>query len=71
MAGRLVESASAIDAMRQRLQQAVTVTAWNDETMLGRLALKLDAELPGMDAFVIDDAGFPKKWKHSVGVQRQ
>jgi SRSO17 transposase len=71
MAGRLVDAASEIEAMRQRLQQAVTVAEWRDERMLERLAAKLDAELPGVEAFVVDDTGFAKKGDHSVGVQRQ
>jgi len=71
MAGRLVDDASEVEAMRQRLQQAVTVAAWADETMLSRLAKKLDEELPGVEAFVIDDTGFAKRGDHSVGVQRQ
>lgn len=71
IAGRLVDSASEIQAMRQRLQQAVVVAEWPDDQMLSRLAAKLDDELPGVEAFVIDDTGFPKKGAHSVGVQRQ
>jgi SRSO17 transposase len=71
MAGRLVDDESEMEAMRQRLQQAVTVAAWSDGEVLARLARKLDAELPGVEAFVIDDTGFPKKGRHSVGVQRQ
>jgi SRSO17 transposase len=71
MAGRLVDAASEIEAMRQRLQQAVTIATWSDDEVLARLATKLDEELPGIEAFVIDDTGFPKKGEHSVGVQRQ
>jgi SRSO17 transposase len=71
VAGRLVDSAAEIEAMRQRLQQAVVVAQWPDEQMLSRLATKLDQELPGIEALVIDDTGFPKKGTHSVGVQRQ
>jgi SRSO17 transposase len=71
MAGRLVDDESEIEAMRQRLQQAVTIAAWSDSEVLARLSKKLDAELPGVEALVIDDTGFPKKGKHSVGVQRQ
>lgn len=71
IAGRLVDAADEIEAMRQRLQQAVVVADWADDQMLSRLALKLDEELPGIEALVIDDTGFPKKGEHSVGVQRQ
>ena len=38
IAGRLVDSAAEIEAMRQRLQQAVVVAQWPDEQMLARLA---------------------------------
>ena len=57
--------------MRQRLQQCVTVSDWSDDELRRRLALKLDAELPDVEALVIDDTGFPKKGKASVGVARQ
>ena len=57
--------------MRQRLQQCVTVSPWSDEEMWRRLAIKMDAELPDLEAWVADDTGFPKKGTHSVGVQRQ
>src|SRR6266849_2815991 len=71
MAGRLVDQKSEIQGMRQRLQQCVTVSAWSDDEMLLRLALKAEAELPEVEAWVVDDTGFPKKGNHSVGVQRQ
>jgi SRSO17 transposase len=71
MAGRLVDHKSEIQAMRQRLQQCVTVSPWSDEEMWLRLALKAEAELPEVQAWVVDDTGFPKKGTHSVGVQRQ
>jgi SRSO17 transposase len=71
MAARLVDDPAEIQAMRQRLQQAVVIASWADEEMRKRLALKLDAELPGVEALVVDDTGFPKKGTHSVGVTRQ
>lgn len=71
MAARLVDDPSEMEAMRQRLQQAVVIADWPDEEMFRRLALKLDVELPGVEALVIDDTGFPKKGVHSVGVARQ
>ena len=57
--------------MRQRLQQAVTVASWGDDELFRRIARKVDGELPGIEAFVVDDTGFPKKGRHSVGVARQ
>ena len=71
MAGRLVDDACEIQAMRQRLQECVSVSGWSDEAMFRRLARKLERELPGLEALVIDDTGFPKKGIHSVGVARQ
>ena len=71
MAARLVDDASEIEAMRQRLQQAVVIAEWADDEMRARLARKLDAELPAVEALVVDDTGFPKKGTHSVGVARQ
>src|SRR5262249_12131383 len=71
MAARLVDDASEIEAMRQRLQQAVCVSSWSDSELLARLARKIDRELPATEALVIDDTGFPKKGTFSVGVARQ
>lgn len=71
MAARLVDDASEIQAMRQRLQQAVVIADWADDEMRSRLARKLETELPGVEALVVDDTGFPKKGTHSVGVARQ
>jgi SRSO17 transposase len=71
MAGRLVDKEHEREAMRQRLQQCVSVAEWSDAEMRRRLALKLEEKLPKVEAFVLDDTGFPKKGVHSVGVARQ
>ena len=71
MAERLVEDRSLVEGTRQRLQQAVAVADWDDGVMYQRIAQRVDTRLRGVDAFVIDDTGFPKKGWSSVGVQRQ
>jgi SRSO17 transposase len=71
MAARLVDSADEIGAMRQRLLDCVGQSKWSDAEMLRRVALKLERELPGIEAMVVDDTGFPKKGTHSAGVARQ
>lgn len=71
IAARLVDNKSEIEAMRQRLLQAVNVAKWPEQEVFSRLAVKLDNELPGVEAFVVDDTGFAKKGAHSVGVHRQ
>lgn len=70
MAGRLVDDETEIEAMRQRLQQCVTISDWADAEVRRRVALKFEHEIEP-EAFVFDDTGFPKKGEHSVGVQRQ
>jgi SRSO17 transposase len=71
MAGRLVDDANQIGAMRQRLLDCVGKADWNESEVLRRLACKLERELPGVEALVVDDTGFPKKGELSVGVARQ
>lgn len=71
IAARLVDRATEVQAMRQRLQQCVVVSPWDATEMFARVARTVDRELPALDAFVVDDTGFPKKGTHSVGVARQ
>src|ERR1700689_4082611 len=49
MAARLIEDERQIPAMRQRLQQCVVTSPWSDAEMFGRLARKLERELPGIE----------------------
>jgi SRSO17 transposase len=70
MAERLSEFGDA-EALRQRMQQAVVVAKWSETELFRRVAERLNAELPELEAFVVDDTGFPKKGEHSVGVARQ
>jgi SRSO17 transposase len=71
MAARLVGEPGEVQAMRQRLQQCVTVSTWAEKELFRRIAVKVEAEMPGVEALVIDDTGFAKKGEHSVGVARQ
>lgn len=47
------------------------MSAWSDDEVRARLACKVQDELPEIEALVMDDTGFPKQKKHSVGVARQ
>jgi len=71
IAARLVDDVSEVEGMRQRLLQCVAVSKWAEAEVFRRIAIKVDAELPEVEALVIDDTGFPKKGEHSVGVARQ
>src|SRR3954466_9803555 len=52
IAARLVDSTSEIEGMRQRLQQCVAVSKWAEKEMFRRIAAKVDAELPDVEALV-------------------
>ena len=64
-----------VSAKHQSLLHFVGQSPWSDEALLTRVR---DWVLPRMierggpiTAWIIDDTGFPKKGKHSVGVARQ
>jgi SRSO17 transposase len=71
MAARLSDHEDEVEALRQRLQEAVVISTWSDDLVRKRLAVLIDRRLPDVEALVIDDTGFPKKGNHSVGVARQ
>ena len=58
----------------QSLLHFVAIAPWSDEAVLAKVRQivlpKIEA-LGAIEASIIDDTGFPKKGKHSVGVARQ
>jgi SRSO17 transposase len=70
MGRRLATCDDELESMRQRLQQCVSISNWADEEVRRRLALRFEEQLEP-EAFIVDDTGFPKKGKLSVGVKRQ
>ena len=63
-----------VRSMHQSLHHLVADAPWNDEEMLAEVRRQV---LPTMEkdgpvvAWIVDDTGFPKQGKHSVGVARQ
>jgi SRSO17 transposase len=59
------------DADEQSLQQMVSASPWDHDGVRETLAVRMSQELFPRPGWIIDDTGFPKQGKHSVGVARQ
>ena len=69
-----VTAPTRVPAQHQSLLHFVGNAAWSDEAVLAKvraLVLPAVARSGPIEAWIIDDTGFPKKGRHSVGVTRQ
>lgn len=72
MAARL--DPTRVQARHQSLQNFVSQSAWDDDAVMlaaRQCALPAMQEHGGIEAWMVDDTGYPKQGKHSVGVARQ
>jgi len=69
-----VTAPARVSAKHQSLLHFVANAPWSDERVLSRiqaLTLPIIEGSGAIEAWIIDDTGFPKKGRHSVGVARQ
>ncbi len=64
---------SHVSARHQALHHFVAKSEWSDDAVMARVQKWVLAKMPRSQSvyWIIDDTGFPKKGKHSVGVARQ
>ena len=74
IAARATADGEECERMQARLLNFLRDSPWNDRSVRRESALHavkcLEAQEP-VSTWIIDDTGFPKQGKHSVGVQRQ
>jgi SRSO17 transposase len=58
-------------AKHQSMHHFVAKAEWNDAALLGAVRTQVLPALGAIEAWIVDDTGYPKKGKHSVGVTRQ
>ena len=74
IAARACADEKKVDAVHQQLLHFVSVSAWDDRAVrreAARYALDVMTEREPVQIWAVDDTGFLKQGKHSVGVQRQ
>ncbi len=74
LAARACADPGRADAEHQRLLHFLANSKWSDDHVraeASRFALSAMTEKEKVEAWIVDDTGFLKQGKHSVGVQRQ
>ncbi|MCK6592706.1 MAG: IS701 family transposase [Polyangiaceae bacterium] len=74
IAARACPDVAGVDAQHQRLSHFMTDSVWSDRDVrqvAARYALSAMTAREPVQSWIVDDTGFLKQGKHSVGVQRQ